>query len=56
MTDSHMNLKVLNLGISTLLEFISLTDSEAPADDVLHLYQPHLRALARTGSIRGDLP
>ncbi|MGR7527306.1 hypothetical protein ACU6ZM_24460 [Klebsiella aerogenes] len=47
MTDSHMNLKVLNLGISTLLEFISLTDSEAPADDVLHLYQPHLRALAR---------
>lgn len=47
MTDNHMNLKVLNLGISTLLECITLTDSEALADDVLHLCQPHLRAIAR---------
>lgn len=47
MTDNHMNLEVLNLGISTLLECITLTDDRAPADDSLHLYQPHLRALVR---------
>lgn len=47
MIDSRMNLEALNLGISSLLECITLTDSEAPADDVLYHYQPHLRALAR---------
>ncbi|MGR7118223.1 hypothetical protein ACU62C_02535 [Klebsiella aerogenes] len=47
MTDSHMNLKVLNTGISSLLKCIILTDIEAPADNILHRYQPHLRTIIR---------
>lgn len=47
MTDVRMNLEVLNLGISTLLTCITLTDEQVAQDGTLRAYLPPLRSVVR---------